>query len=242
MTDHRPEVREALEKALYCIEVQNMHSYDEQPDVETAIANGYWCKMAMDARSTIKAALTDIPDGPQFVAPKITTNRKQCSERTRTRYFNESKFHTAVDQLTAHLFSYTHDRDARRCHDDIKAVLLNFVDIIKAEQPAPPAHQSMREALELCGGLKQPHECSRYHEWVSLVDKGQCNKTFTHWNLDAALSAPPVEPQGVRACLMEGVVLVSKTMLLPNTRDIHAWADKAKAALAACAPKGECGK
>ena len=107
---------------------------------------------------------------------------------------------------------------------------------------APPAHQSMREALELCGGLKQPHECSRYHEWVSLVDKGQCNKTFTHWNLDAALSAPPVEPQGVRACLMEGVVLVSKTMLLPNTRDIHAWADKAKAALAACAPKGECGK
>ena len=64
MTDHRPEVREALEKALYCIEVQNMHSYDEQPDVETAIANGYWCKMAMDARSTIKAALSAPPIEP----------------------------------------------------------------------------------------------------------------------------------------------------------------------------------
>ena len=64
MTDHRPEVREALEKALYCIEVQNMHSYDEQPDVETAIANGYWCKMAIDTRAAIKAALSTPPIEP----------------------------------------------------------------------------------------------------------------------------------------------------------------------------------
>ena len=49
--------QQALASALYCIEMQNMHSYDEQPDVETAIANGYWCKMAMDARAAIIKAI-----------------------------------------------------------------------------------------------------------------------------------------------------------------------------------------
>lgn len=50
----------ALEEALHCIEIQNMYSYDEQPTVEIAIENGYWCKMAMDARAAILVSLTKL--------------------------------------------------------------------------------------------------------------------------------------------------------------------------------------
>lgn len=48
----------ALKEALYCIEVQNMHSYNENANtVDEAIEKGYWCKLAIDARKSAQAAL-----------------------------------------------------------------------------------------------------------------------------------------------------------------------------------------
>ena len=47
----------ALKKALHCIEVQNMHSWDESNTVEESIASGNWCQMAIDARNAAQTAL-----------------------------------------------------------------------------------------------------------------------------------------------------------------------------------------
>ena len=47
----------AGEEALFCIEVQNTHSWDESNTIEESIARGNWCKLAIDARRSLKDAI-----------------------------------------------------------------------------------------------------------------------------------------------------------------------------------------
>lgn len=57
------DIRTTLEHALYCIEVQNMHSWDEDVNtVEDAITKGYWCQLAVETRAEILALLKKLPE------------------------------------------------------------------------------------------------------------------------------------------------------------------------------------
>jgi hypothetical protein len=51
------EIEAALRQCLECIEIQNMHSWDECDTVEESIKAGNWCQMAIDARAQARKVL-----------------------------------------------------------------------------------------------------------------------------------------------------------------------------------------